>query len=77
MVRLAPILLLAAGMPKDAQGYKLVVLGDIHGDMDYLRAMLEYNGVLDSSGAWLDPSTCVTLSAILHVWSTRPFLRPN
>jgi hypothetical protein len=52
------LLLAAAGLPA-AAGYKLVVLGDIHGDMDHLRAILEYNGVLDVSGAWLDPSTHV------------------
>jgi hypothetical protein len=56
---MAQILLLAAvGLPASA-GYKLVVLGDIHGDMEYLRAILEHNGVLDSSGTWLDPSTQV------------------
>jgi hypothetical protein len=39
--------------------YKFVVLGDLHGDLDYLRAILQYNGVLDESDNWIDPSTKV------------------
>ena len=39
--------------------YKMVVLGDLHGDLTYLRAILQNNGVLDANDNWLNPTTKV------------------
>jgi hypothetical protein len=37
----------------------MVVLGDLHGDLTYLRAILQNNGVLDANDNWLNPTTKV------------------
>jgi hypothetical protein len=39
--------------------HKVVVLGDLHGDLDYLRAILQHNGVLDQNDKWISESTKV------------------
>jgi len=39
--------------------YKVVVLGDIHGDYDALLAVLRVNGVLDADNNWVDETTKV------------------
>eukprot|EP00040_Diaphanoeca_grandis_P019677 m.104037 g.104037 ORF g.104037 m.104037 type:complete len:335 (+) comp27546_c1_seq3:154-1158(+) len=38
---------------------KLVVLGDLHGDLDYLQAILRFNGVLNGRDEWIDETTTV------------------
>lgn len=40
MMKLFTAALALLGLVVPTAGYKLVVLGDIHGDMDYLRAMV-------------------------------------
>ena len=39
--------------------HTFVVLGDLHGDLSYLRQVLQHNGVLDDKDNWLDETTKV------------------
>jgi len=45
-----------SGSPTPTTGYKVVVLGDIHGDYDMLIQVLRNNGMVDSRGNWIASS---------------------
>jgi len=50
-------LLLFINLTIFASGYKVVVLGDIHGDYNMLIAVLRNNGMVDSRGNWIAGSS--------------------
>ena len=57
MVRLQILIFLLS--LTNVHSYKLVVLGDLHGDYDTLVAVLKENRVLDENNKWLEKTTKV------------------
>lgn len=50
------VCLFFANLLASSSGYKVVVLGDIHGDYDMLIAVLRNNGMVDRNGQWIASS---------------------
>jgi hypothetical protein len=70
-MKLVAAALLAALAPT-LEAYKVVVLGDIHGDYDTLVTLLQNNGVIDAQKEWIDPTTKVVSVGGAHPTQPNP-----